>query len=118
MWEWAKLTVGWGRGCGRACDMRLGMCGLMIDAVSRPCPLWHKALPAVVPPPPANPHPRSTSQVGFTREEAVTFWACKGIYAGWFLIAPLCFGIHGVVATLCMQLLAEMVMGWVLAFMF
>lgn len=56
--------------------------------------------------------------VGFTGDESAAFWFGKAFYASWFVVAPLAFGAHSILATIGLQLIAEMFMGWVLAFMF
>lgn len=50
--------------------------------------------------------------------ESAAFWGSKAFYAAVYLVAPFRWGQHGPLQTLGLYLLAEMVTGWFLAFMF
>lgn len=53
-----------------------------------------------------------------TPREMGVFWGCKALYAAYFVALPAVFGCHGVGALLALWLIAELMAGWMFAFLF
>ena len=53
-----------------------------------------------------------------TTLETIVFWGGKGIFFSYAVAAPLMWSNHSILSTMLLLLLAELVCGWLLAFMF